>query len=744
MATPTNADPLLYHFDDVIVDCEKFRVQKGDQARTLSPRSFDLLVYLIEHRNRVVEKQELFEQIWKESFVTDNALTRAVKDIRRAIGDDADAPRYVETVPKRGYRFIADIKTPDENSQLLNAADSQEKHVAATVLAQEPVRPEMAREAGAASRTSGLKIIAYAVVCAAAAIAALVIWKNQTGSGSTDIVSVVSSRQITNWSGLDIDPALSPDENSIAYSSDHSGSFEIYVKPLTPGAREIQLTSDGEQNFEPAWSPDGKLIAYYSKNRGGIWLVPASGGTVKQLTEFGSSPVWSPDGYTIAFQSHPVTELGATNVGMMPPSTIWIAPSEGGDPKPITQVGNPPGGHGVPSWSADGKRIIFVASDGIMAAIYTVSAGGDDLKQIIASRNWLYDPIYSPDGKYIYYGGISELGNFVMYRLRISPATGDAAGEPLEVENTGLGRIKDLTISADGKRLVYSAPTMKSSLSSAPISPGSSEAAGDPAPLTQDTSYRKAIPSFSPDGRKIAYTEFRGGANPDIWVMDADGKNPVQLTNDPAIDWAPNWFPDNDQIAFQSNRQGKQMVWSISTRSGRERLLLDPGQDISFPKLSPDGKQVAFNSINGGTINIWTASIEGGQPVQLTSDEETMGWPCWSPDGRLIALQMKRGDDTHVMVMPSGGGAPTQLTFDRGQSWLHSWSPDGDKIAFAGFRNGYWNVYWVSLSTKKQKQITNYKKLNAYIRFPAWAPLGDRIVYEYAETVGNIWMMELK
>ena len=114
MATPTKTDPLLYHFDDVVVDCEKFRIQKGDQIRTLSPRSFDLLVYLIEHRNRVVEKQELFEHIWKESFVTDNALTRAVKDIRRAIGDDADAPRYVETVPKRGYRFIAEVKTPDE------------------------------------------------------------------------------------------------------------------------------------------------------------------------------------------------------------------------------------------------------------------------------------------------------------------------------------------------------------------------------------------------------------------------------------------------------------------------------------------------------------------------------------------------------------------------------------------------------------------------------------------------------
>jgi TolB-like protein len=114
MPTRTHINTPLYHFDDVAVDRETFRIHKGDQTRTLTPRAFDLLVYLIEHRNRVVQKQELFEEIWKEAFVTDNALTRAIKDIRRVIGDDADAPRYIETVPKRGYRFIAEIETPQE------------------------------------------------------------------------------------------------------------------------------------------------------------------------------------------------------------------------------------------------------------------------------------------------------------------------------------------------------------------------------------------------------------------------------------------------------------------------------------------------------------------------------------------------------------------------------------------------------------------------------------------------------
>src|SRR5919205_1460445 len=111
MTAPGEYSPSAYYFDDVVVDRKNFHVLKGGQARTLEPRVFDLLIFLLEHRGRVIEKQELFERVWKQAFVTDNALTRAVKEIRRAIGDDASAPRYIETLPKRGYRFIAEART---------------------------------------------------------------------------------------------------------------------------------------------------------------------------------------------------------------------------------------------------------------------------------------------------------------------------------------------------------------------------------------------------------------------------------------------------------------------------------------------------------------------------------------------------------------------------------------------------------------------------------------------------------
>jgi TolB-like protein/cytochrome c-type biogenesis protein CcmH/NrfG len=119
MTVVNETNPLCYRFDDVVIDCENFRIQKDGVRQTLTPRGFDVLLFLIEKRERVVEKQELFEQIWKESFVTDNALTRVIKEIRRAIGDDADAPRYIETIPKRGYRFIAELKPLSDRAAIL-------------------------------------------------------------------------------------------------------------------------------------------------------------------------------------------------------------------------------------------------------------------------------------------------------------------------------------------------------------------------------------------------------------------------------------------------------------------------------------------------------------------------------------------------------------------------------------------------------------------------------------------------
>lgn len=131
----------VYEFSDVVLDRENFRVTKNGRIVPLSPRAFDVLVFLVEKRGRVVEKQEFFEALWKGTFVSDNALTKVIKTIRAALGDNADAPLYIETVPKRGYRFIASVSEKDEIGTTLG-----ERPVSSSAIATDPeLVPDPAR-----------------------------------------------------------------------------------------------------------------------------------------------------------------------------------------------------------------------------------------------------------------------------------------------------------------------------------------------------------------------------------------------------------------------------------------------------------------------------------------------------------------------------------------------------------------------------------------------------------------------
>jgi TolB-like protein/DNA-binding winged helix-turn-helix (wHTH) protein len=120
---------IIYRFDDVLVDTGNFRVEKGGQPVTLTPRAFDVLRLLLQNSGHVVEKRELFDRIWKENFVSDNALTKVVKELRHAFTDPAHHPRYIETVPKRGYRFIGKLRSEPGSIEISAPAITQNGNV---------------------------------------------------------------------------------------------------------------------------------------------------------------------------------------------------------------------------------------------------------------------------------------------------------------------------------------------------------------------------------------------------------------------------------------------------------------------------------------------------------------------------------------------------------------------------------------------------------------------------------------
>lgn len=739
----TNENHNIFEFGDVRVEPSNFKIWKAGAELALEPKTFQVLLFLLENRGRLIEKNELLDAVWKDTFVTENAMTREIAKLRKALGDDSKTPKYIQTVHTQGYRFIAEVTETDgaiqNESPIVPTANLPSDESTATAQDFLPITETGKKAAPKNRRSFALK---SAALLGALALIVVGAWLIRNRQQSFAYIGVQKVAQITNWSGLDDFPALSPDGNTVAYCSDHNGSFEIYVKQLTPGANEIQLTNDGGQNFQPAWSPDGQRIAYYSKERGGIWIIPASGGEAQQITEFGSHPAWSPDGKQIAFQSNPIVDLGAYARNALPPSTLWLVSANGGEPRSLTQTGNPAGGHGSPSFSPGGRHIVFEVQDYNAASVWTISTGGDNARQISQNTKRGYASVYAPDGKSILYTSEG------VFQIRVNPDTGESIGEPSQIAGIGgtFSGVRRVSFSADGKRMAYSALLRREGLSSVRLQTNSGEADGAPATLVQNTNDRNNFPAFSPDGKRIAWTTCNiGGTNCDIWLMNADGSKQTQLTTNESSELIPSWFPDMEQVAFVSNRTGHWTLWAIDLNSKREKMLLDLTDSLEYARLSPDGKQIVFNfKRNGGVFNVWTTSLAGGEPKQLTFDKELMGFPAWSPDGKFIAFQMKRGDSTHVMIMPSEGGTPEQLTFDKGNSWVYDWSPDGDKILFAGQRDGIWNVRWVSRSTKKQQQLTDYKKLNSFVRYPSWSPLGNQIVYEYSETTGNIWIANLK
>ena len=716
-----------YRFDDVEIDLSSFRLFKAGRVVQVEPKALNLLIFLVERAGQMVPRREIIDAVWKEAFVTDHVLNRIIGQLRKGLEDDAKEPRYIETVPTLGYRFIAqvDVESEDPAAPPVPAQPS-----AATPPAVVQASPQVRGFWG--RRSLRIAAVAAGVIALGLAIAVPVIrWRSHF-----EYYRPGYSAQLTNFPGLSNYPAFSPDDSAIAYSRDDGKGFEIFVRQLGQDGREIQITSDGGQNLESAWSPDGKLIAYYSYAREGIWLVSPFGGAPRQLTQFGSRPSWSPDNQWILFQSNPISNLSFEGSGFARGSVLWMIHPDGSGEKQLTFSGTPAGGHGDPSWSSDGKHIVFQTENEPYEGMWAIGSDGKGLVNLIPNGSPFlpHDPIYAPDGKSVLYGGGQGL-----WQIHVSPETSAPLGEPVQISNSGGMVFKNLALSRDGKKLLYAAEVKTSALESLSI-----PLRGEPVELRPDQGCATTLPEFSPDGKQIAFFACRPGSPGEIWLMDADGGNARQLSSIPASYSAPSWYPDGRHILYLSGDSAPFKLFSIDSETRQEQQVGELRQVIDRVALSPDGKQVVFDASTGGVWNIWLMEMTTGKTKQVTFERDHLAYPLWSRDGKFLSADREHGVDTNLVIFPASGGPVTQLTLDRGDNWSGDWANDGDTILLARRpSSGPWNVWSVSRSTKVEKQITHYSKINASVYAPVISPKGDQIVYEYSEIKGNIWMLDL-
>ncbi len=247
---------------------------------------------------------------------------------------------------------------------------------------------------------------------------------------------------------------------------------------------------------------------------------------------------------------------------------------------------------------------------------------------------------------------------------------------------------------------------------------------------------RDLAPSWSPDGTRIAFMSERDG-NGEIYMMDADGGNQQNLTNNRAGDWNPSWSPDGKRIAFVSDRDGILDIHGFPTSEiyvmdadgkNPQNLTNNRAGDWS-PEWSPDGKRIVFMSYREGhfigdfedtTSEIYVMDNDGGDEQRLTENRKNDRGPSWSPDGKRIAFSSDRKGDWlnyEIYVMDDDGGNLQKLTENRKNDGGPSWSPDGKRIAFSSDRGGNRQIYVMDTDGGNQQQLTNHPRNNIG---PAW------------------------
>lgn len=361
-----------YSFETTCVDVARMVVTRDGVPVSLEPKAMDVLLYLLANRDRLVTKDELLDVVWKDTFVTPNTLTRSVALLRKALGDDAQEPRIIGTVAKRGYRFIAPVT---ESASGPEAAPS-DIHAA---------------KADAGGRT--MPVVAWlgiAAVLLATGVAAVWFFNRPSpASPAPSPTGEIAVTRFTTRQGIDFLPSISPDGRSVVYVSDRTGSMELYQTGLTVGAPDVALTSNGGRNTHPEWSPDGKWVAFRSERFGGIWVVPSAGGPPQQIVDAGSDPSWSPDSERLVFVSDVVSSTT--------PSALWTVRRDGADRRVITLSTPLTGVVSQPAWSHNGRFIAFALNQGsALRDVWVTSPDGAVVHRVAAGLTG-QDIRWSPD-----------------------------------------------------------------------------------------------------------------------------------------------------------------------------------------------------------------------------------------------------------------------------------------------------------------------------------------------------------
>jgi Tol biopolymer transport system component/DNA-binding winged helix-turn-helix (wHTH) protein len=642
--------------------------QNGDKV-PLQDQPFQILKMLLEHPGEVISREEIRKTLWSDDTIVefDNSVHAAIKKLRLALGDSAESPVYVETLPRKGYRFIFPPNGSESESN--NTLSFVTKHAESHVVFQDlegsvaVPRPQASTHEVPKPRSprSILWGIAIGLVVMTSAVGFWLLWHRAPGSDETLIPVPLITQP-----GFALDPSLSPDGNEVAFTwaAEKGDGLHIYIKQI--GSESLRrLTTEPQAEASAAWSPDGQFIAFlrymdsYKQSQKALMLIPANGGRARQIAEV-RTLAWAYEGRMLSW--HPGGKWLALPIASMDGTyAIYLVSTETGEKRRLTSP--PRGGEdGYPAFSPDGRKLVFSRRTGGGRELYLLQVSEallpeGDPTQLTFSNRVSINPTWMPDGKEIIYASGSQSGHCILWRIS---ASGSEKPRPLPFSSET--RANRPAVSLQNRRLVYiSGGREEINIQRFQIPRGKAK----PSPPTNFmiSTRGQGEAEYSPDGKAVAYHSFALGSA-EIWVCDRDGTNPMQLTHlgGPSPD-VPRWSPDSRDIAFCLAAGGQRDLFRVPAQGGQVRPLTNTPFSESGPSYSRDGKWIYFVSDRGADSQIWKIPVEGGEQIQVTRNGGSN--PQDSMDGKILFyLKPKEPpdwDSEELWSMELEGGAERRV-----------------------------------------------------------------------------------
>lgn len=704
---------------------------------------FEVLSELLSKPGQLVTREELRARLWPgDTFVDFNhGLNAAVNKLREALCDSAEDPRYIETLPRRGYRFIATVeggvakdkahKADDGLSEgttlpQLDAGPSIASEQAAAVatcessalsqpssLSQASTPLETEREPG--PRPRWLKLLVPVLAVLGGLVLPRAAFMHSRAMRKAPPVARGPAKPIvplTNLADPTSDPAFSSDGKRVAFRRQGyaPGTSGIFVKTI--GSPQLVQLTDDPADCCPAWSPNGRLIAFshFSDGKHVIYAVPAAGGALRKLysTEAGSRRGdldWSPDGNSVAFAAESSQKT----------SSIFLLALRDLTARRVTETPLLNNDWG-PAFSPDGQRLAFVRTreTGLPEDIMVMPAAGGESRVLVSFHNGILGPpAWTADSQSVVFASGNEPG-----LLRVSVSGGEItsitdAGTP--TWHPAIARTGDRLAYLEGLKAV-SIWQMDFSKLAAPSSQRV---------VVTDTGRNEGA-QVSPDGKKLVFMSSRAGKL-DIWISDRDGSNAVQLT-DMGVTGTPRWSPDSHSIAFDAGWRDHGAVFVVDV-TGQPRPLVYDNFDNLVPNWSRDGKWIYFASDRTGNWQVWKVPSAGGGPVQVTARGGFAAYE--SSNGKMLYYSKHNMPNPDVWSVPVGGGTETPISpLVRPEDWAN-WAPV-DR-----------GIYFVEVDTTGKAQVMFFDfasgqatRMAALDKLPFWlsaSPDGKSVLYEHLD-----------